>query len=68
MILVTSALHMRRARAEFERAGLKVIPAPTDFEALGRTTEPRDWLPSADALDGSGRAFKEWVGYWMLGR
>ena len=68
VILVTSALHMRRARAEFERAGLKVIPAPTDFEALGRTIEPRDWLPSADALDGSGRAFKEWVGYWMLGR
>jgi uncharacterized SAM-binding protein YcdF (DUF218 family) len=67
VILVTSALHMRRARAEFERAGLKVTPAPTDFESLGRAVEARDWLPSADALDGSGRAFKEWVGYWALG-
>jgi uncharacterized SAM-binding protein YcdF (DUF218 family) len=68
VILVTSALHMRRARAEFERAGLKVTPAPTDFESLGRSTEARDWLPDAGALDGSGRAFKEWVGYWALGR
>jgi len=68
VILVTSALHMRRARAEFERAGLKVTPAPTDFESLGRAVEARDWLPSADALDGSGRAFKEWVGHWVLGR
>jgi uncharacterized SAM-binding protein YcdF (DUF218 family) len=68
VILVTSALHMRRARAEFERAGLKVIPAPTDFESLGRSAEARDWLPAADALEGSGRAFKEWVGSWALGR
>jgi uncharacterized SAM-binding protein YcdF (DUF218 family) len=67
VILVTSALHMRRARAEFELAGLKVIPAPTDFESLGRAVQARDWLPSAEALDGSGRAFKEWVGYWVLG-
>jgi uncharacterized SAM-binding protein YcdF (DUF218 family) len=68
VILVTSALHMRRARAEFESAGLKVLTAPTDFESLGRAIEARDWLPTADALDGSGRAFKEWVGYWALGR
>jgi uncharacterized SAM-binding protein YcdF (DUF218 family) len=32
-ILVTSALHMPRARAQFEREGLTIIPAPTDFEA-----------------------------------
>ena len=66
VILVTSALHMRRARAEFELAGLKVIPAPTDFESLGRAVQARDWLPSAEALEGSGRAFKEWggIGCW----
>jgi uncharacterized SAM-binding protein YcdF (DUF218 family) len=68
VILVNSALHMRRARADFERAGLKVIPAPTDFESLGRSAEARDRLPDADALEGSGRAFKEWVGSWVLGR
>lgn len=29
-VLVTSALHMRRAAAEFERAGVHVIWAPVD--------------------------------------
>jgi len=64
IILVTSALHMRRARAEFERAGLTVNSAPTDFESLGRRCVARDWLPNSEALDGSARAFKELVGYW----
>jgi uncharacterized SAM-binding protein YcdF (DUF218 family) len=67
VILVTSAMHMRRAQAEFERAGLKVHPAPTDFESAGLQATARDWLPSAEALDASGRAFKEWVGYLALG-
>src|SRR5690606_3989740 len=31
ILLVTSALHMPRARAAFERTGLTVFPAPTDF-------------------------------------
>jgi uncharacterized SAM-binding protein YcdF (DUF218 family) len=30
ILLVTDALHMRRARSLFERAGLSVRPAPTD--------------------------------------
>ena len=62
--LVTSALHMRRARLEFEQAGLEVQPAATDFESLGRSTVLRDWIPSTKALDSSARAFKEAVGYW----
>jgi uncharacterized SAM-binding protein YcdF (DUF218 family) len=62
--LVTSALHMRRARLEFERAGLVVQPAPTDFESLGRRTVARDWVPQTEALDSSARAFKELAGYW----
>ena len=65
VILVTSALHMRRARAVFEHAGLAVTPAPTDFESLGRKTVARDWIPSAEALGGSARAFKELLGSWL---
>ena len=30
VLLVTDAIHMRRARALFERAGFTVRPAPTD--------------------------------------
>ncbi len=64
MILVTSALHMPRARRAFERAGIAVIPAPTDFEVAPGPFDPLDLLPNAGALDGSGRAMKEWVGLW----
>ena len=31
VLLVTSAFHMPRARLIFEKLGMKVIPAPTDF-------------------------------------
>jgi uncharacterized SAM-binding protein YcdF (DUF218 family) len=61
IILVTSALHMRRAVASFEKQGFTVIPAATDHEARSRF----DWtsfLPSASALDGSASAIKEIVG------
>lgn len=61
-LLVTSALHMPRARAQFERAGLAVTPAPTDFEVIDQPTHLLQWLPSSDALEGSGRAFKELLG------
>lgn len=61
VLLVTSALHMRRAVAHFESAGIHVYPAATDHEARA-VSHWQQWLPDADALDGSGRAMKEWVG------
>ncbi|HYF19317.1 MAG TPA: YdcF family protein [Ramlibacter sp.] len=64
VILVTSALHMRRARGIFEREGLRVIPAPTDFEVVDKPLEALDLLPSTQALDGSTRAIKELVARW----
>jgi len=58
IILVTSAAHMRRSEAVFRKAGLEVIPAPCDFEALSRIEEPAEFrLPS---IDGFG-----WLGAWM---
>lgn len=64
VVLVTSALHMPRAVRLFEAQGVKVIPAATDHEFR---TYPfwRSVLPDAHALDGSGRAFKEALG-WLL--
>jgi uncharacterized SAM-binding protein YcdF (DUF218 family) len=63
IILVTSALHMLRARRIFERAGFRVIPAPTDFEVIDMPFTIFRLLPDADALEGSARAMKELVGY-----
>lgn len=61
VLLVTSALHMARASAHFEAAGLAVVPVATDHESLSDPPSGR-FLPSAEALDGSGRAMKEWLG------
>ncbi len=63
VLLVTSALHMGRAKTLFERVGLEVIPAPTDYEVT-RSRLWRNWMPDTDDLDGSARAMKELVGRW----
>jgi uncharacterized SAM-binding protein YcdF (DUF218 family) len=61
ILLVTSALHMARARANFEAAGLSVVPVATDHESLGDPPS-NAYLPSAEALNDSGLAMKEWIG------
>jgi uncharacterized SAM-binding protein YcdF (DUF218 family) len=64
VILVTSALHMPRARRLFEGAGLRVIPAPTDYEVIDMPLDLLQVIPDARALEGSARAIKEVVGIW----
>jgi len=61
VLLVTSALHMKRAMAHFRAEGLNVIPAATDHEGH-KPTQWQRWLPDTNALDGSGRAMKEIIG------
>lgn len=63
-LLVTSALHMPRALAAFRKLGVDVIPAPADFDAPPTGPWPQRWLPSADALQKSSNAIKEYVGRW----
>lgn len=69
--LVTSAWHMPRARRLFERAGIEVIAAPTDYEMHYCAELPlqiKDFFPSADALLRNSFAMKEWVArfcYWL---
>jgi len=65
IVLVTSALHMRRSVLLFEAQGLKVTPAATDHEYRAYPLWRR-LLPDASALDGSGRAMKEWVAAWFV--
>lgn len=62
VLLVTSALHMPRARRLFQKAGLTVLPAPTDFEVIPMPFDLLRILPDARALEGSARAMKELVG------
>jgi uncharacterized SAM-binding protein YcdF (DUF218 family) len=60
VILFTDALHMRRARLEFERAGLAVTPGPT-FYAEPAKFDPRRLLPSVENLRRSHYALYEWL-------
>jgi len=64
VIIVTSAAHMPRAMMLFEKAGLDVTAAPTDFKVKKRD----DWLqlPGAEGLRRSEIAFHEYLGIlWM---
>lgn len=64
ILLVTSALHMKRAHWLFSRSGLKVIPAPTDFEVIPVPLSPARLVPDAEALENSSRAAREYIGLW----
>ncbi|AKS42748.1 YdcF family protein [Wenzhouxiangella marina] len=65
LILVTSALHMRRSLAAFRSAGLDPVPAATDYH-WGETTGSwtRNLLPNANSLRDSTRLIHEIVGLW----
>jgi uncharacterized SAM-binding protein YcdF (DUF218 family) len=64
VLLVTSALHMRRALATFRTNGVNAIPAPTDIEAVNRQERTIiDWLPNAGALETTTRVLKEYLGF-----
>ncbi len=65
ILLVTSALHMPRAKRLFEKTGLVVIPAPTDFEIIDMPFGLLRLMPDANALNGSAKAMKELLGYWV---
>jgi uncharacterized SAM-binding protein YcdF (DUF218 family) len=72
IILVTSATHMPRARAIFSKQGFDVIPAPTDYTVSQAaweyylTPDPAiqvfNLFPTAEALDSTMRAMKEYIG------
>lgn len=67
ILLVTSALHMPRAVRLFEQQGLQVIAAAADHEE-GHYPLWRRWWPEAEALEGSARAMKEWLGMALAAR
>jgi uncharacterized SAM-binding protein YcdF (DUF218 family) len=59
--LVTDAIHMPRAAAEFRRAGFEVVPAPTAFP-LPQQTDLLEWLPSTRGFATGRYVIREWLG------
>jgi uncharacterized SAM-binding protein YcdF (DUF218 family) len=62
IVVVTSAMHLRRAVREFERAGATVIPAAVQMFGPSFFTLD-DLLPSSTSLYRSHQALHELVGY-----
>jgi uncharacterized SAM-binding protein YcdF (DUF218 family) len=63
--LVTHAFHMRRSMEEFRRAGLEPIAVPTLIKRAGNL-EAADFIPGTRALQQSGAALHEWLGWAAL--
>ncbi len=64
VLLVTDAMHMRRATAIFRKTGLSITPAPTWFVAQ-HPLSAGDFIPNAGALKNSHYALHEWIGlFW----
>jgi len=61
VILITTAVHMRRSVREFAAAGLTVLPAPMDIQAQ-RPPGVGNYVPSAGALLRSYGAIYELIG------
>jgi len=68
IILVTSAVHMRRSLLAFDRRGFTVIPAPVNFLFENKKPGLLEILPNQVSWNNNSRALHEWVGllYYRL--
>jgi len=62
-LLVTSAFHMRRAKACFKKNGIKVIPYPTDFKSDLNLSTYDMFVPSIKAIEKWNILIHEVVGF-----
>ncbi len=70
-LLVTSAFHMPRSMALFQKAGFTVIPWPVDYRTSGKEGVGFFTDNTADSLQNTTMAIREWIGlfaYWLSGR
>jgi uncharacterized SAM-binding protein YcdF (DUF218 family) len=65
VMLVTSALHLRRAVALFEKQGIKVTPVSADFQVLGVTPDPFSPFPREHRLFLMALYLHEKIGWWV---
>jgi uncharacterized SAM-binding protein YcdF (DUF218 family) len=71
IVLVTSAVDMRRAEGCFRALGFQVTPFACVYLATRRIWSLRDILPNPDSASSVHRATHEWLGivwYWFHGR
>jgi uncharacterized SAM-binding protein YcdF (DUF218 family) len=62
-VLVTSAVHMKRAVGIFQGFGMEPVPAPTDFIIKNKPGGAvGSWLPNCENLWISQRVIYEWLG------
>ena len=62
-LLITSATHMRRAKAVFDERGFTITPVPVDARAGAfDTVFPFTLLPDVRALEQATYVWKEWLG------
>jgi len=62
-LLVTSAAHMKRSVAVFERLGITVFPVSADVRVIKNPNlTVLDFLPDAEALKQTSDAIREWMG------
>ncbi len=64
--LITSAYHMPRAMEIFKRAGMEVVPYPTDFKQ-DKSYNLYSFIPRASVLNDSYKALKEYLGFMAYG-
>ena len=65
-ILITSAFHMRRSLACFEKAGIHCIPFPVDFYSFDEIDNPLEYvIPEASPLSSFSMLTREVFGYFI---
>lgn len=70
-LLVTSAFHMPRSKALFDKAGFETVPWPVDYRTSGREGIGFFTDNPIDTLQTTTRAVREWIGlfaYWVTGK
>jgi uncharacterized SAM-binding protein YcdF (DUF218 family) len=67
VLLVTSAIHMRRAAGCFRHEGIAVSPVPAD-DGHARLVGAPAWLPRRDALTLTARCLREYLALWVYHR
>ena len=66
MVLVTSAMHMRRSMGCFEKVGLNLSPYPVDYNSTSiwdKASFSSIFIPDMSALAGWNSLTHEWIGY-----